>query len=171
MVATNLVRKSFLGSITLRSLLLSTMASESASFYPIGTPGTPWGEAERAAWKAQTKIQRSYQEEVLSKINKMKETMIVEQYGSLPHDPDRYPLFAVKTRDWQPDKPHILVTGGFHGYETSGVQGALLFLQTKAQDYAKDFNIVVAPCVSPWAYERIQRWQADSEDPNRSFHY
>jgi hypothetical protein len=124
------------------------MASESASFYPIGTPGTPWGEAERAAWKAQTKIQRSYQEEVLSKINKMKETMIVEQYGSLPHDPDRYPLFAVKTRDWQPDKPHILVTGGVHGYETSGVQGALLFLQTKgallflqtkAQDYAKGF--------------------------------
>jgi predicted deacylase len=105
----------------------------------------------------------------LGQDNKMKETMIVEQYGSLPHDPDRYPLFAVKTRDWQPDKPHILVTGGVHGYETSGVQGALLFLQTKAQDYAKDFNIVVAPCVSPWAYERIQRWQADSEDPNRSF--
>jgi hypothetical protein len=70
MVATSLVRKSFLGSITLRSLLLSTMASESASFYPIGTPGTPWGEAERAAWKAQAKIQRFYQEEVLGKITR-----------------------------------------------------------------------------------------------------
>lgn len=171
-MAISLLRKSFLGFITLRSVLFftSVMASaSSAAFYPIGTHGTPWGEAERVAWKAQTKIQRSYQEEVLDKLDEMKETMVVEQYGSLPHDPDRYPLFAVKTHDWQADKPHILVTGGVHGYETSGVQGALRFLQTKAQDYAKHFNIVVAPCVSPWAYERIQRWQADSEDPNRSF--
>ena len=44
-------------------------------------------------------------------------------------DAERYPLFAVKTKDWAADKPHLLVTGGVHGYETSGVQGALLFLQ------------------------------------------
>ncbi|MEO5797561.1 MAG: peptidase, partial [Rhodoferax sp.] len=25
------------------------------------------------------------------------------------------------------------------------------------------------PCVSPWAYERIQRWNFDAIDPNRSF--
>ena len=25
------------------------------------------------------------------------------------------------------------------------------------------------PCVSPWAYERIHRWNADAIDPNRSF--
>ena len=30
-------------------------------------------------------------------------------------------------------------------------------------------NLLVAPCVSPWAYERIQRWNADAVDPNRSF--
>jgi hypothetical protein len=56
-----------------------------------------------------------------------------------------------------------------HGYETSGVQGALLFLKEKALDYSQDFNIVVAPCVSPWGYEHIQRWNADVKDPNRSF--
>jgi hypothetical protein len=27
----------------------------------------------------------------------------------------------------------------------------------------------VAPCVSPWAYERIQRWNFDAIDPNRMF--
>jgi hypothetical protein len=30
-------------------------------------------------------------------------------------------------------------------------------------------NLLVVPCVSPWAYERIQRWNFDAIDPNRSF--
>jgi hypothetical protein len=150
-------------------LLSSIMTAQSAAFYRIGTAGKPWSEVECAKWKSQTQKQRSYKEQVLDKLDTLKETMIVEQYGALPHDPDRYPLYAVKPGEWRPDKPHVLVTGGVHGYETSGVQGALLFLQTKAQDYAKDFNIVVAPCISPWAYEHMERWQADLQDPNRSF--
>jgi hypothetical protein len=63
-----------------------------------------------------------------------------------------------------------LVTGGVHGYETSGVQGAIRFLETKALDYASKFNILVAPCVSPWGYETINRWNPDAIDPNRSFY-
>lgn len=54
-------------------------------------------------------------------------------------------------------------------YETSGVQGALRFLETKAELYSKQFNFVVAPCVSPWGYETINRWNFDAIDPNRSF--
>jgi predicted deacylase len=63
----------------------------------------------------------------------------------------------------------VLVTGGVHGYETSGVQGALLFLQTEAHKYAEHFNVLVCPCVSPWGYECIQRWTKDALDPNRKF--
>jgi hypothetical protein len=62
-----------------------------------------------------------------------------------------------------------LVTGGVHGYETSGVMGALAFLETRADDYAGRVNLLVAPCVSPWGYERINRWNYDAIDPNRSF--
>jgi hypothetical protein len=29
--------------------------------------------------------------------------------------------------------------------------------------------VLVAPCISPWAYERIQRWNYDAIDPNRNF--
>jgi hypothetical protein len=29
--------------------------------------------------------------------------------------------------------------------------------------------VLVAPCVSPWGYERVQRWNARAVDPNRSF--
>ena len=56
-----------------------------------------------------------------------------------------------------------------HGYETSGVQGAILFLQTEAQKYSERFNVAVCPCVCPWGYETIQRWTAAAVDPNRHF--
>lgn len=64
----------------------------------------------------------------------------------------------------------MLVTGGVHGYETSGVHGALKFVETEAERYAEHFNIVVAPCVSPWGYEVINRWNPNAIDPNRSFY-
>jgi hypothetical protein len=64
----------------------------------------------------------------------------------------------------------VFITGGVHGYETSGVEGAMLFISGgKAAHYSQNFNILVAPCVSPWGYERIQRWTAKGTDPNRSF--
>ena len=61
------------------------------------------------------------------------------------------------------------MTGGVHGYETSGVQGALQFVDQHASDYAGRINLLIAPCVSPWGYERIQRWNALALDPNRNF--
>ena len=56
-----------------------------------------------------------------------------------------------------------------HGYETSGVQGAIAFLVEAAADYVGRVNLVVAPCVSPWGYEHIHRWNPNAIDPNRSF--
>jgi hypothetical protein len=141
----------------------------STHFYRIGTQGQAWGDAERAAWRQQTSIQRTYAEEVLAKLDPLKQDFDVRSYGALSYDPDRFPLFSVRTRNWDSKKPSVLITGGVHGDETSGVQGAILFLQTQALSYAEHFNIVVAPCVSPWGYERIQRWNANAVDPNRSF--
>jgi hypothetical protein len=79
-------------------------------------------------------------------------------------------LMAARSRNWQSGLPSVLITGGVHGYETSGVQGALRLLQAHADDYAGRINLLVAPCVSPWGYERIQRWNFDALDPNRSFY-
>ena len=157
----------------------STAATTGVDGYSIGTPLQPWGIPERAQWRNTRKIQRSYHEEVVSKITphgfKGFETI---QYGTLKvqtsdKDDDNsisYPLYAIKSNDWKDDKPCVLITGGVHGYETSGVQGALLFLQSgKAHEFSQTFNILVAPCVSPWGYETIQRWNARAVDPNRSF--
>ena len=137
--------------------------------YPIGTPGTAWGAAEVAEWRALQRRQRSYQDEVLSAIDALRSRFDVLQYGHLDHDPARYPLYAIKSRDWREELPIVLVTGGVHGYETSGVHGALRFLDRHAQDYAGRVNLIVAPCLSPWAYEMIHRWNRDAVDPNRSF--
>lgn len=151
-------------------LMASTMEGGRArAFYPIGTPGQKWGDAERIAWRESRSIQRSYQVEVVQKIQELKDDYIVEEYGTLSQDPSKYRMFSLRSKDWDKDKPNLLITGGVHGYETSGVQGALLFLQTSAKRYQDNFNIIVAPCVSPWGYETIQRWNCQAVDPNRSF--
>jgi hypothetical protein len=136
---------------------------------PIGTPGLAWGEAEVATWLSRRTVKRSYQTDVLRVIDTLAARYDVVQYGHLDNDPDRYPLFSLKSRDWDDSLPCVLVTGGVHGYETSGVHGALRFLDKHAASYAGRLNLLVAPCVSPWAYEVIHRWNAHAVDPNRSF--
>jgi hypothetical protein len=151
--------------------LAAATASSSPHFYPVGTAGKAWGDAERAQWLALVGTpQRSYADEVLAALEPLKERFDVEQYGALSMDAARYPLFCVKTRgfDAANGKPCVLVTGGVHGYEASGVQGALLFCAEALQRYAGRFNVVVCPCVSPWGYECVQRWSAAAVDPNRS---
>ncbi len=137
--------------------------------YPIGTPGTPWGEAEKSAWLAQQSVKRSYADEVVSVIDSLRARFEVSEYGRLDYHPDKFPLYAMRSRNWDDKLPTVLVTGGVHGYETSGVHGALRFLDKHAADYAGRVNLIVAPCVSPWAYEMINRWNRDALDPNRSF--
>lgn len=137
--------------------------------YPIGTPGTPWGDAERAEWLSRQARQRSYESEVLSAIERLRPRFDVEEYGRLDYGPESYPLLAIRSRGWRDDLPVVLVTGGVHGYETSGVHGALQFVDQHAADYAGRVNLLVAPCVSPWGYERIHRWNPHAIDPNRSF--
>lgn len=137
--------------------------------YPIGTPGQPWGEAEKAQWLSRQQRLRSYADEVLGAVERLRARFDVTEYGRIAYGDEAYPLFAVKSRDWNDALPVALVTGGVHGYETSGVHGALRFLDRHAGDFDGRINLLVAPCISPWAYERIHRWNANAIDPNRSF--
>lgn len=137
---------------------------------PIGRPGQPWGEAEVAEWRSRQKRQRSYEDDVLRRVEALRGRFDVAQYGRLDYAPDAYPLFVLRSRGWNDELPCVLVTGGVHGYETSGVHGALLFAERHAVDYAGRANLMIVPCVSPWGYERIHRWNPQALDPNRSFH-
>jgi hypothetical protein len=130
----------------------------------------PWGTKEKDEWFKEQTIKRSYLEEVVTKINKLRDTFDVSQYGALSLNPTKYPLFIIKTKNFNPSKKTILITGGVHGYETSGVHGALLFMEKYVMEYTGDFNFICTPCVSPWAYETINRWNNLAIDPNRSFY-
>ena len=85
-------------------------------YIQVGTTGTPWGEHERRTWVSRQSIKRTYQEEVLNKIDTIKErdSFDIDQYGVLSMDAARYPLFVVKTRNWSADKKVVLVTGGMN---------------------------------------------------------
>jgi hypothetical protein len=135
----------------------------------IGTPGTPWGPQERERWRALRVRRRSYADDVLSVVERLRAGFDVEEYGRVEYGQEQYPLIAIRSRHWREDLPVALVTGGVHGYETRGVHGALRVLDRHAADFAGRVNLLVAPCISPWAYERIHRWNADAIDPNRSF--
>jgi hypothetical protein len=137
--------------------------------YPLGTPGKAWGAAELAQWRGRQVHRRSYANDVLAAVERLPLRYDVANYGEVVYGDEHYPLMVVRSQHWRPDLPSVLVTGGVHGYETSGVHGALRFLDARAQAYAGRVNLLVAPCVSPWAYERIQRWNFDAIDPNRSF--
>ncbi len=130
---------------------------------------SPWGQLEKDNWFKLQTIKRSYKTEVLPKIEKLKASFDVVQYGSLSYNPELYPVFLIQSRHFDKAKKTILITGGVHGYETSGVHGALAFMENEARKYADSFNLICAPCISPWGYETINRWNPKAIDPNRSF--
>ena len=142
----------------------------SDSVYSIGKQGQAWADTEKTLWCSKQNIKRSYQDEVLAKLELLTASFDMIQYGSLSLDESRYPLYAMQSKNWQTNNKTVLVTGGVHGYETSGVQGAIRFLETSANDFSEQFNIIVVPCVSPWGYETINLWNNDAVDPNRSFY-
>ena len=139
------------------------------SQYPIGTPGQPWSPAEKAEWRVRQRPQRSYADDVVRAVDRLRGRFDVSEYGRVAYGDESYPLLVIRSRDWNEALPIALVTGGVHGYETSGVHGALRFVERHAADYAGRVNLLVVPCISPWAYERIHRWNANAVDPNRSF--
>ncbi|AGH81107.1 hypothetical protein PCNPT3_05825 [Psychromonas sp. CNPT3] len=135
-----------------------------------------WDQKDKLAWFLKQKIQRNYQVDIVNRLQTFaadNADFMLCEYAKLDHAelaPQlNYPLYLLKSKNWQAHKPSVLITAGVHGYETSGILGAIDFLETQASRYNKNFNIVVVPCVSPWGYETINRWDPETIDPNRSF--
>lgn len=139
------------------------------NIYPVGTSGQRWCELEINQWRSRQSRLRRYEIDVVARMQALTDRYEMVVYGDLEYAGERYNLSAMRDRHFDPALPTALVTGGVHGYETSGVLGTLAFLETFAHDYLGRVNLLVVPCVSPWAYERISRWNYDAVDPNRSF--
>ena len=107
---------------------------------------------------------RSYRKDVLYPLAAL-QSFELHNYGALTKDPARYPLIAVVSTDWSSERASILITGGVHGDETSGVHATLRFLQDAlASGYTDLFNIVAVPVVCPWGYETGTRWSVSTSD-------
>jgi hypothetical protein len=149
------------------------VSSAAATSYPIGTPGTPWGATDKAVWLMRQRRHRSYADEVAAPLAaRLPARAELFQYGVLPYARfgfEDYPLYAVRSRYWNAERPVVLITGGVHGYETSGVHGALQWIEHGFADLGRKINVLLLPCISPWGYETINRWNPDALDPNRQF--
>lgn len=64
--------------------------------YPIGTPGVPWGDAERAAW-----LSRQARSSACPY-----DSMLRNMASSTTHQ-TQYRLFAIRSRDWRDDLPVV----------------------------------------------------------------
>lgn len=137
-------------------------------FYPIGMPGVAWQQKEKDAWRQQQQKQRSYGE-ILELFSNAARHAELKVYGNLEYASESYELKALRSANWDASLPVVLITGGVHGYETSGVLAPFRFLHDHIKEYAGRVNLIIAPCVSPWAYERITRWNYNAIDTNRQF--
>lgn len=128
-----------------------------------------WSKEEYLSWIQTQKKQRSYENDIVSKIKNLSVHFDLKVYGELNYFETSYPLYTIESKRNSAHKPNILITGGVHGYETSGALGAISFMKNKAKRFEEHFNFICAPCISPWAYETINRWNPDALDPNRNF--
>src|SRR3546814_15331159 len=113
---------------------------------------------------------RSYADDGLGTIDRLRGRFDVFEYGRLEYAPDGYPLLPIRSRDSNDALPCVLVTGGVHGYDTNGVHGALLFAARHGAQYAGEPHLLIAPCVRPWAYQVPHLSTPAARVPNHSFH-
>ncbi|HMQ09924.1 MAG TPA: M14 family zinc carboxypeptidase [Oligoflexia bacterium] len=141
------------------------------AYYPIGQPGKAWGDVEKKQWFELQSIKRSYHEDVVIPLQSIaKDGLTLQEFGCLEYGFNQYSQFLLKNKKLAKDKPHVLITGGVHGYETSGVHGVIRFIQDYIHQYLDQYNFLIFPCISPWSYETINRWNPEAIDPNRSFY-
>lgn len=134
-----------------------------------------WTEEDKRKWcfnENAKPLVRSYHDDVLMFLDSLKakngDHIHVIEYGLLRYDNYTYPMKLLQIGAWDHDKPCVFVQGGTHGYEPSGVAAALKFAED-AKKYVNHFNILIAPCTSPWSYETDNRWNPQARDPNRAF--
>lgn len=125
---------------------LASLAHGSDAYHPsrIGTPGKPWGVDEYKQWSETRSKQRCYTDlaphiRALGEIECRRSNtrpFEVVQYGDLayhdgaadPPNSSSFPLYGVRSKSWLLDKPNVFISRGVHGYKTSGVEGAMLFV-------------------------------------------
>lgn len=143
--------------------------------YPIGRPGCPWNEDEKQQWLRSQKKVQDYFTWILPEFFRL-ENLDFVQYGFLDtrhvvadngnFQGACYPLFAGKSKNWDPTKRVALVSAQCHGYEPT-TKAINLFMKKYYAEFANSVNFLFLPCISPWSTEANHRWTHAAIDPNR----
>ncbi|HEY9702453.1 MAG TPA: succinylglutamate desuccinylase/aspartoacylase family protein [Allocoleopsis sp.] len=59
----------------------------------------------------------------------------------------------------------VLISGGVHGYEVSGVHSIIEFFKKYSKEYTDKFQITAFPCVNPWGFDKMihENWQYQND--------
>ena len=68
-----------------------------------------------------------------------------------------------------PDKPNLLIVGGFHGEEVAGPLAILKWLETTSSTYLAKANLTFLPIVNPIGYNRGSRYARKGQKTNGGF--
>jgi hypothetical protein len=70
---------------------------------------------------------------------------------------------------FNPDKPNLLIVGGFHGEEPAGPLAILKWLETVNSGYLKKANLTFLPVVNPIGFNRGTRYARKGQKTNGGF--
>ena len=115
-----------------------------------------------------TKSKRLYQD-IINRLNKTKNHKInIFTLGYIQDSTKKYPFQKIVLGDC--NRKRMLITGGIHGNEPSGVETICSFLEnSKYKPFMNEWEITFIPCINPYGYEHNTRENQDNKDLNRLF--
>lgn len=113
-------------------------------------------------------ILRSYDEEVIERIEALRRRFKVETIGKAVFGTFEYNLFCIVAGGIIKGK-NVLVSAGFHGDEPAGVYASLEFLERHVIDYLEKFRFFLFPCVNPSGFEMNMMENMNGKNLNREF--
>jgi hypothetical protein len=90
------------------------------------------------------------------------------ELGRVLGEEGEYPIYGVSAGHAE-DLPCMLIIGGTHGDEPSGVESALTFLEREAGNWIATMRFEVIPCLNPFCHVHDTRVNPTGVDLNWSF--
>ncbi|MCB0337320.1 MAG: succinylglutamate desuccinylase/aspartoacylase family protein [Bdellovibrionales bacterium] len=130
------------------------------SSHPALHKASPLDETRLPAHRAQSidygdgtiAIMRSFYADFVKPMNALSQKFAVTSLGNVEYGPHQYPLYQVEAIS-DPALPFVRLSGLVHGDEEAGGKALLEFLRDGIDNYVRDFNFIVNPCVNPSGYE------------------
>ena len=136
---------------------------------------TPWTHKQCDFWANQQQIVKPYPplidriKSAAINLHRKGAPISLDTYGQILAYNQQYDLTKTVIGDLNNGKDSIILTGGVHGYEPSGEESCIRFVEKLETKLLDQFNFIVYPCITPSAYVINHRWNNFANDQNRAF--